>query len=169
MLRRYGEQALQEEIRALMKEWEEDLEASERIFLRASTHGKKSFWGYEGAVLGKNDSRVRVFPFPTRRPVSSWNTSRLTLCVVCWKILTSDPIRAFTMLARAHPGQSLPSHIGCSPSSRRSLHRFPPAQAPDHQICAGAYTRSSSACCTKTLGRRGSLTRSTEAFSRDDS
>lgn len=70
MLRRYGEQALQEEIRALMKEWEEDLELSERIFLRASTHGKKSFWGYEGAVLGKNDPRVRVFPFPTRRPVS---------------------------------------------------------------------------------------------------
>lgn len=70
MLRRYGEQALQEEIRALMKEWAEDLDASERIFLRASTHGKRSFWGYEGAVLEKTDPRIRVFPFPTRRPVS---------------------------------------------------------------------------------------------------
>jgi hypothetical protein len=70
MLRRYGEQALQEDIRAILAEWAEDVGASERIFIRASTHGKKSFWGYEGAVLHKNDERVRVFPFPTRRPVS---------------------------------------------------------------------------------------------------
>ncbi|TXT12890.1 hypothetical protein VHUM_01291 [Vanrija humicola] len=68
MLRRYGEQALQEEIRALLTEWQEDLELSERIFIRASTHGKKSFWGYDGAVLSKNDERIRSFPFPTRRP-----------------------------------------------------------------------------------------------------
>lgn len=71
MLRRYGEQALQEEIRQLMIDWEEDIAASERIFIRASTHGKKSFWGYEGAVLDKTDERIRTFPFPTRRPVSA--------------------------------------------------------------------------------------------------
>lgn len=52
-----------------MTEWEEDLALSERIFIRASTHGKKSFWGYDGAVLHKADDRIRVFPFPTRRPV----------------------------------------------------------------------------------------------------
>ncbi len=71
MLRRYGEQALQEDIRALLAEWSDDIAASERIFMRASTHGKRSFWGYDGAVMDKNDERVRVFPFPTRRPVSS--------------------------------------------------------------------------------------------------
>jgi hypothetical protein len=70
MLRRYGEQALQEEIRALLSDWAEDLAASERIFIRASTHGKRSFWGYDGAVLDKLDDRIRTFPFPTRRPVS---------------------------------------------------------------------------------------------------
>ncbi len=70
MLRRYGEQALQEEIRELMTEWADDIQASERIFIRASTHGKKSFWGYEGAIISKTDERIRVFPFPTRRPVS---------------------------------------------------------------------------------------------------
>jgi hypothetical protein len=69
MLRRYGEQALQEEIRALMTEWEDDIALSERVFIRASTHGKKSFWGYEGAVLRSRDERIRGFPFPTRRPV----------------------------------------------------------------------------------------------------
>ena len=70
MLRRYGEQALQEEIRALMLEWEEDVGASDTIFVRASTHGKKSFWGYDGAILDGKDDRIRTFPFPTRRPVS---------------------------------------------------------------------------------------------------
>ncbi|WVR03805.1 hypothetical protein IAU60_000801 [Kwoniella sp. DSM 27419] len=81
MLRRYGEQALQEEIRALMTDWEEEIEASERIFVRASTHGKKSFWGYEGAVINKNDERIRVFPFPTRRPT-------LQELLRCWHELT---------------------------------------------------------------------------------
>ncbi|WVF65785.1 hypothetical protein IAT40_000519 [Kwoniella sp. CBS 6097] len=81
MLRRYGEQALQEEIRALMSDWEEDLNASERIFVRASTHGKKSFWGYEDAVIQKNDERIRVFPFPTRRPT-------LQELLRCWHELT---------------------------------------------------------------------------------
>jgi hypothetical protein len=70
MLRRYGEQALQEEIQALLIDWAEDIQRSERIFIRASTAGKRSFWGYEGAPLAKGDERIRVFPFPTRRPVS---------------------------------------------------------------------------------------------------
>ncbi len=96
MLRRYGEQSLMEvsylrlladimklilgapprpppghqEIQALMIEWQDDIHTSEKIFLRASTHGKRSFYGYQGAVLEKTDERIKVFPFPTRRPVS---------------------------------------------------------------------------------------------------
>ncbi|WWC68633.1 uncharacterized protein I206_102564 [Kwoniella pini CBS 10737] len=81
MLRRYGEAALQEEIRSLMVDWEEDLAASERIFIRASTHGKKSFYGFDGAVLHKNDERFRTFPFPTRRPT-------LQELLRCWHELT---------------------------------------------------------------------------------
>jgi hypothetical protein len=73
MLRRYGESALQAEIRQLLIDWEEDIRESECIFIRASTHGKKSFWGYEGAPIQKGDDRVRVFPFPTRRPVRGWH------------------------------------------------------------------------------------------------
>ncbi|WWD16498.1 hypothetical protein CI109_100924 [Kwoniella shandongensis] len=81
MLRRYGEQALQEEIRALMIEWAEDINASERIFIRASTHGKKSFWGYEDAPIDKGDERIRSFPFATRRPT-------LQELLRCWQELT---------------------------------------------------------------------------------
>lgn len=81
MLRRYGEQALQDEIRELLSEWQEDIELSERIFIRASTHGKHSFWGYDGAILDKNDDRIRSFPFPTRRPTQQE-------LLRCWHELT---------------------------------------------------------------------------------
>ncbi|BEI85297.1 hypothetical protein CcaverHIS002_0506980 [Cutaneotrichosporon cavernicola] len=94
MLRRYGEQALQEEIRELLSEWEEDLEMCERIFIRASTHGKKSFWGYDGAVLGKADPRIRSFPFPTRRPTQDE-------VLRCWHELTRVKVSHLTAEALA--------------------------------------------------------------------
>ncbi|KZT51933.1 hypothetical protein CALCODRAFT_521041 [Calocera cornea HHB12733] len=70
-LRRYGEQALRDDIRALMAEWAEEIDASERIFIRASTSNKRIFWGYDGNVIEKGDPRIRTFPFPTRRPTLS--------------------------------------------------------------------------------------------------
>ncbi|KAI5451984.1 hypothetical protein NCC49_001283 [Naganishia albida] len=81
MLRRYGEQSLKEEIQQLMIEWQDEIRSSEKIFLRASTAGKRSFWGYPGAVLEKGDERVGVFPFPTRRPT-------LSELIRCWHELT---------------------------------------------------------------------------------
>lgn len=71
MLRRYGEDSLREDIQALMIEWADEIQTSERIFLRSSSSGKKGFWGYPGAVLEKGDSRLKTFPFPTRRPTLS--------------------------------------------------------------------------------------------------
>lgn len=94
MLRRYGEQALQEEIRALLTEWEEDIALCERVFLRASTHGKKSFWGYDGAVLDKGDERIRSFPFPTRRPTQQE-------LLRCWHELTRVKVSHLTSEALA--------------------------------------------------------------------
>ncbi|KZP01617.1 hypothetical protein CALVIDRAFT_474488 [Calocera viscosa TUFC12733] len=70
-LRRYGEQALRDDIRALMTEWSEEIDASERIFIRASTSNKRIFWGYDNNVIEKGDPRIRTFPFPTRRPTLS--------------------------------------------------------------------------------------------------
>lgn len=95
MLRRYGEQELQNDIRTLMTEWEEDIALCERIFIRASTHGKHSFWGYDGAVLDKGDSRIKSFPFPTRRPtqqelIRCWHE----LCRVKVSHLSEDALAA---------------------------------------------------------------------------
>lgn len=82
-----------------MIDWEEDIALSERVFVRASTHGKKSFWGYEGAILDKADSRIRVFPFPTRRPVSCLTArgdmslyQTLQECLRCWHELVRTKI-----------------------------------------------------------------------------
>ncbi|KAG8833161.1 hypothetical protein FRC17_011232 [Serendipita sp. 399] len=67
-LRRYGEQALREDIRNLMKEWADDVNASERIWIRSNVSNKRIFYDYEDAVFARDDERLRNFPFPTRRP-----------------------------------------------------------------------------------------------------
>ncbi|TRM65264.1 hypothetical protein BD626DRAFT_628475 [Schizophyllum amplum] len=71
MLRRYGEQALREDIRGLLTEWAEDIADCERIWIRASTANRKIFINYEDAVIDKADARLRTFPFPTRRPTQA--------------------------------------------------------------------------------------------------
>ena len=71
-LRRYNEAALQKEVRELLALWKDELEKCELIFIRASgTTNRRTLFGYEGALLKNNDSRIRGFPFTTRRPVVS--------------------------------------------------------------------------------------------------
>ncbi|KIL65555.1 hypothetical protein M378DRAFT_76759 [Amanita muscaria Koide BX008] len=70
-LRRYGEQALRDDIRNLLAEWAEDIDACERIWIRASVSNRRIFLDYEDAIIHKRDERLRTFPFPTRRPTQS--------------------------------------------------------------------------------------------------
>lgn len=70
-LRRYGEQALRDDIRGLLEEWSEDIAGCERIWIRASISNRKIFYEYDAAPFSKNDERLRTFPFPTRRPTQS--------------------------------------------------------------------------------------------------
>ncbi|KAF8573751.1 hypothetical protein K439DRAFT_1624824 [Ramaria rubella] len=76
-LRRYGEQALRDDIRGLMTDWIDDVSASEIIWIRASVSNKRIFYDYEEAVIKKGDERLRTFPFPTRRPT----LAELTRCL----------------------------------------------------------------------------------------
>ncbi|KAF7309635.1 bVLRF1 domain-containing protein [Mycena indigotica] len=71
LLRRYGEQALRDDIRNLIQDWAEDINACERIWIRASASNRKIFVDYDGCVIQKGDGRLRTFPFPTRRPTQS--------------------------------------------------------------------------------------------------
>ncbi|EKM81942.1 hypothetical protein AGABI1DRAFT_118975 [Agaricus bisporus var. burnettii JB137-S8] len=76
-LRRYGEQALQEDIRNLLLEWAEDIDSCERIWIRASVSNRRIFFDFDGPIV-KGDDRLRTFPFPTRRPTQS----ELTRCLL---------------------------------------------------------------------------------------
>lgn len=67
-LRRYNEQALTDEIRALLASWSESIANSELVFIRASKQNSKIFFNYDQSVLERSDPRIRSFPFPTRRP-----------------------------------------------------------------------------------------------------
>jgi hypothetical protein len=55
-MRRAGEIKLNEEVRALLESWQDDFNAAERIFIRGSVSAKKTFWGYDGAVVAKGAS-----------------------------------------------------------------------------------------------------------------
>lgn len=54
-----------------MEEWREEIDTSERIWIRASVSNKRIFYDYESAAFLKDDPRLRGFPFPTRRPTQS--------------------------------------------------------------------------------------------------
>ncbi|KAG6334192.1 hypothetical protein ID866_4892 [Astraeus odoratus] len=95
MLRRYGEQALRDDIRNLLQEWAEDIGECERIWIRASVSNRRIFLDYEGCVINKGDGRLRTFPFPTRRPTQS-ELSRCLLELTQVKIshFTEEDLRA---------------------------------------------------------------------------
>jgi hypothetical protein len=59
-----------QDIRNLIQDWAEEINACERIWIRATGTNRKIFIDYEGCVIEKGDGRLRTFPFPTRRPVS---------------------------------------------------------------------------------------------------
>ncbi|CAE6402134.1 unnamed protein product [Rhizoctonia solani] len=101
-LRRYGEQALREDIQSLLTEWSEDVRNSERIFFRASVSNRKMFWDWENSPIKKGDDRLRTFPFPTRRPTQA-ELMRCLVELTRVKVshLTEDALRALEETQRA--------------------------------------------------------------------
>ncbi|TGO48788.1 hypothetical protein BOTNAR_0459g00090 [Botryotinia narcissicola] len=68
-LRRYNEQALQDEVRQLLTSWKGMIDTSELLFIRATgtTNRRTLFGPYDDQVLRQNDPRIRGFPFRTKR------------------------------------------------------------------------------------------------------
>ena len=60
---------ISQDIRGLLNDWRELVDASELVFIRSSRSNMRIFTDYEGSTLVKGDARIRSFPFPTRRPV----------------------------------------------------------------------------------------------------
>ncbi|CAE7154449.1 unnamed protein product [Rhizoctonia solani] len=101
-LRRYGEQALREDIQELLTEWSEDVRNSERIFFRASVSNRKMFWDWDNSPIKKGDDRLRSFPFPTRRPTQA-ELMRCLVELTRVKVshLSEDALRALEESQRA--------------------------------------------------------------------
>jgi hypothetical protein len=93
-LRRYNEQALDQEVRDLLREWAEQLAACELIFLLApgAANSRPIFEGGGGkaAALGRGDPRLRPLPFPTGRP----GHKELQRCVGLLSEIKLQPIPA---------------------------------------------------------------------------
>jgi len=68
-VRRYNEMALEVDVRGVLSEWRDVINKSELLLIRATgTTSRRTLYGpYENQVLRANDSRVRGFPFSTRR------------------------------------------------------------------------------------------------------
>lgn len=68
-LRRYNEAALEKDVRELLADWRQMISTADLLFVRATgkTNRRILFGQYDGQVLRQNDSRLRGFPFSTRR------------------------------------------------------------------------------------------------------
>lgn len=67
-IRRHNEAALKEDIKALLESWKSDLASCHKIFIRAPGGNKRLFLHGKSPPFRKDDERVRMVPFPTRRP-----------------------------------------------------------------------------------------------------
>lgn len=68
-IRRYNEQALQQEVRELLALWRSHIESARHIFVRANGANRKTI--VEHTPINPDDSRIRSFPFSTKRPTLS--------------------------------------------------------------------------------------------------
>ncbi len=68
-IRRANEAALEAEVRAILSEWRSMIDSAELLFVRAtgSTNRRTIFGPYDGQVFNTKDTRLRGFPFSTRR------------------------------------------------------------------------------------------------------
>lgn len=89
-LRRYNEQALQDDVHSLFREWKAAIDKCEIILIRAAGQtNRKVLFGCPD-VLSRDDPRVRGFPINTRRATQS------------------EIIRCFSVLSRLQEGSISP-------------------------------------------------------------
>ncbi|KAI1261496.1 hypothetical protein F5Y18DRAFT_199426 [Xylariaceae sp. FL1019] len=109
-IRRYNEQALIDDIRALLQDWKGLLDTSELLFIRATgaTNRRTLFGPYEGQVLRANDPRIRGFPFSTRRATQN-ELMRSFIELTRLKVREIDPAAAVKPTPEAKTATPKPS------------------------------------------------------------
>ncbi|QRW03022.1 cytoplasm protein [Ceratobasidium sp. AG-Ba] len=141
-LRRYGEQALREDIQGILTEWAEDVQASERIFFRASVSNRKMFWDWDGSPIKKGDNRLRTFPFPTRRPTQA-ELMRCLVELTRVKVshLTEDALRSLDeaqLASLPKPKPSIPKQV---PTVDKPIKEKPAALSKEEEAIRDKWRR----------------------------
>ncbi|CAG9995909.1 unnamed protein product [Clonostachys byssicola] len=97
-LRRYNEQALVQDVRALLEDWKGLLDTADLLFIRATgaTNRRTLFGPYDGQVLRHNDTRLRGFPFSTRRATQN-ELMRSFIELTRLKVREIDPSQELTV------------------------------------------------------------------------
>ncbi|KAJ4259693.1 hypothetical protein NW762_007624 [Fusarium torreyae] len=103
-LRRYNEQALVEDVRNLLQDWKALIDTSELLFIRATgvTNRRTLYGPYEGQVLKHNDTRLRGFPFSTRRATQN-ELMRSFIELTRLKVREIDPVQEIKKEESATP------------------------------------------------------------------
>lgn len=106
-IRRYNEQALIVDIRALLADWKGLIDSSELLFIRAtgSTNRRTLFGPYEDQVLRHNDTRLRGFPFSTRRATQN-ELMRAFIELTRLKVREVDPVSEVKEAKPAAPAKT---------------------------------------------------------------
>ncbi|KAF5635661.1 Found in mitochondrial proteome [Fusarium tjaetaba] len=112
-LRRYNEQALVEDVRTLLQEWKALIDTSELLFIRATgmTNRRTLFGPYEGQVLKHNDTRLRGFPFSTRRATQN-ELMRSFIELTRLKVREIEPVQE----QKKDSGSATPTKTSAKPS-----------------------------------------------------
>ncbi|KAI7761201.1 hypothetical protein LZL87_002016 [Fusarium oxysporum] len=112
-LRRYNEQALVEDVRTLLQDWKALIDTSELLFIRATgvTNRRTLFGPYEGQVLKHNDTRLRGFPFSTRRATQN-ELMRSFIELTRLKVREIEPVQE----QKKDSGSATPTKTSTKPS-----------------------------------------------------
>ena len=57
-----------QEVQDLLVTWTDNLKASDRIFIRVPSYNKTIYYSGRNSPMQKDDARIRMIPFSTRRP-----------------------------------------------------------------------------------------------------
>ncbi|KAI8910254.1 hypothetical protein EDD86DRAFT_189801 [Gorgonomyces haynaldii] len=84
-LRRANEQALQEDVQSILKEWKSKIDQSSLVFVRATGSSQKTIY-FDDQILSSKDPRIRSYPLSTKRPT-------LSELERCYEIMTTVKVQ----------------------------------------------------------------------------
>lgn len=129
-LRRYNEAALENDVRAILKEWKPMIDSCQLLFIRATgVTSRRTLYGpYEGQILRHNDPRLRGFPFSTRRATQNElmrafsELTRLKVSTISKDALEQEDEKATTAPKPSTTPSKPPPTPALSPEEQEAAH-----------------------------------------------